>query len=595
MATMNKTDAEYLDGKLEGSTIECFNSGVVTADDERSFSEQDKDISWQNLMKMSSSLKTNIDLNMKKVKYQMNSIQNEAAEQNNCEVLAEQSNVTVNELLPLSAFNNKMNDDNEINNFDVLNLEKCHLIQRNSEFNNSLKNIFVSQMGDPDQIDQTPKVKEKNRSENISFTEKEFFDNENDCIEEIGKSVGIIKKMFEVKNKCQNWIEKYDELHDKYLNLESKCIAIEQNNSSYQIELARTKSIEEENLRLNKLFVKETRVRNELETALRFCHEKIDKYQRDESTARDKVKEAIELVEKTCMEKQRVTEELKKSNDEVNRLEEELKRLVVDAGNKISIEIEKVKLIYDTKFQEVKIETQRLQMEKKTAERDLEKKTKEYADLTKKYESVAQECVSQPLVHLENVNSLIDQIDDYKIKCEKLMNEVEILKEANKQNQENYTRKSARYKMEIMFLKDREESLKKHLNSAMRQIAEDKNELLETTDRIKVLEMEINKSNKPKENSDQHDKKIIAELIKHIEAYKKTIDMWKNEMSDITKSLKNKIVKLKLNNRQLYQKNMKLKKMINISRYNYRFKMKKSLPFQEKMYKSKLTDVSSSA
>ncbi|XP_050538213.1 uncharacterized protein LOC126903775 [Daktulosphaira vitifoliae] len=205
--------------------------------------------------------------------------------------------------------------------------------------------------------------------------------------------------------------------------------------------------------------------------------------------------------------------------DEVNRLEEELKRLVVDAG----IEVNKVKLIYDTKFQEVIKETQRLQMEKKTAEQDLEKKTKENADLTKKYESVVQKCVSQPLVHLENVNSLIDQIDDYKIKCEKLMNEVEILKEANKENQENYTRKSARYKMEIMFLKDREESLKKHLNSAMRQIAEDKNELLETSDRIKVLEMEINKS------------------------------------------------------------------------YNYRFKMKKSLPFQEKMYQSKLTDVSSSA
>ncbi|XP_050548373.1 uncharacterized protein LOC126910014 isoform X2 [Daktulosphaira vitifoliae] len=118
---------------------------------------------------MSSSLKTIIDLYMKKVKYQMDSTQNEAAEQNNCEVLAEQSNVT---------------------------------------------------------------VKEKNRSENISFTEKKFFDNENECIEETGKSVGNINKMFEVNNKCQNCIEKYDELHDKYLNLESKYIAIEQNNSS---------------------------------------------------------------------------------------------------------------------------------------------------------------------------------------------------------------------------------------------------------------------------------------------------------------------------------------------------------------------------
>lgn len=54
-------------------------------------------------------------------------------------------------------------------------------------------------------------------------------------------------------------------------------------------------------------------MRNELEAALKLCHEKIAKYQTDELTARDKVKEAIEIVEKTCMEKQRASEELKKS------------------------------------------------------------------------------------------------------------------------------------------------------------------------------------------------------------------------------------------------------------------------------------------
>lgn len=57
----------------------------------------------------------------------------------------------------------------------------------------------------------------------------------------------------------------------------------------------------------------------------------------------------------------------------------------------------------------------------------------------------------------------------------------------------SYTRKSKRYKMEIMFLREREESLNKHLSSAMRQIEEDKDELIEKTDRLSSLEMEINK------------------------------------------------------------------------------------------------------
>lgn len=48
--------------------------------------------------------------------------------------------------------------------------------------------------------------------------------------------------------------------------------------------------------------------------------------------------------------------------DEISRLEKELKNLIVDAGNKVGVEVEKVKLIYHTKLQEANTETQRLQL-----------------------------------------------------------------------------------------------------------------------------------------------------------------------------------------------------------------------------------------
>lgn len=52
------------------------------------------------------------------------------------------------------------------------------------------------------------------------------------------------------------------------------------------------------------------------------------------------------------------------------------------------------------------------------------------------YKSVTQEYASQPIAHLEQVKSLHEQLSDYKTKYEKLWNDIEVLKEANKQFQE---------------------------------------------------------------------------------------------------------------------------------------------------------------
>jgi len=46
------------------------------------------------------------------------------------------------------------------------------------------------------------------------------------------EKTNYLKKILEAENKCQYWMDKYDELHDKYLRLESKRVHIEKENCS---------------------------------------------------------------------------------------------------------------------------------------------------------------------------------------------------------------------------------------------------------------------------------------------------------------------------------------------------------------------------
>jgi len=46
------------------------------------------------------------------------------------------------------------------------------------------------------------------------------------------EKANYLKKILEAENKCQYWIDKYDELYDKYLLLESKHFHVEKENCS---------------------------------------------------------------------------------------------------------------------------------------------------------------------------------------------------------------------------------------------------------------------------------------------------------------------------------------------------------------------------
>lgn len=48
----------------------------------------------------------------------------------------------------------------------------------------------------------------------------------------IDEKTNYLKIILEEENKCQHWIDKYDELHGKYLRLESKYVDVEKENCS---------------------------------------------------------------------------------------------------------------------------------------------------------------------------------------------------------------------------------------------------------------------------------------------------------------------------------------------------------------------------
>ncbi|XP_022178218.1 myosin-1-like isoform X2 [Myzus persicae] len=404
----------------------------------------ENDLPLEKLLKLSKSFKTGVDTNLHKFK--------ETSEDlllgKNCKILS----ISKQELESSDAQTNK----NEIKN---------DLLRRENDCMN------------------TPSTQDK-----ISELHQMLnFDQTNN-----GKT-NYLKKILELENKCQYWMDKYDELHEKYLRLESKRIRIEKENCDYQMEISRVKMIENENSRLHQAIDKSNRVRKELEVALESCHEVIYKYQTDVEVARYKVKEALEMVEKTYSEKDKLVTDLQQSTEKIVKLENELTNLIQEAGTKVSLEVEKVKAMYKDKLREANVEIEFLRTEKQIMSNKTQQISKEYETINKKYTSINQKLLNEPDVYAKKVVMLAQQIKEYEVTFNNLIADVEVLKETNRQLQESYARKKTKYVMEITFLKDTTKSLENHLNKAIHEISENNGIILESSNRIKTLELEISK------------------------------------------------------------------------------------------------------
>ncbi|VVC35378.1 Hypothetical protein CINCED_3A004784 [Cinara cedri] len=335
-----------------------------------------------------------------------------------------------------------------------------------------------------------------------------------------GKSNNL-KKILEVENKCQYWMDKYDELNEKYLRLESKYVNVEKENCSYLMEIARVKMIEDENLRLNQTIDKSNHVRKELESALESCHRVISNYQTDAEVARNKVKEAVEVVDKTYSEKERLATDLKIANEEIEKLKNELKTLIQEAGKKVNLEVEKVKTMYKDKLHQTSVEIEFLRTESQIAGNKIKQLEQENGILNQKYTSINQKYMNELDVYSKKVASKVLEVEEHEVISGKLIADIETLKGTNRKLQESYVRKKNKYAMEIEFLKDTTKTLEDNLNKALNEIANDNKNIVEATNTIKILELEIIKLKRPENNLNEKNKQI-NEIV---EVHKQTINM----------------------------------------------------------------------
>ncbi|KAF0759020.1 protein BCAP-like isoform X1 [Aphis craccivora] len=479
----------------------------------------ENDLPLEKLLKLSKSFKTGVDANLNKFKDEKISMINEMSNMN-CLVIPNEKHIEINGFSKKRSLNKHNKQDSE----ELLLKEDCKTLR---VLEQELKNVL-------DSFDV-----QRNKNE----IKQDLQEKENDCIPSMQNKISephqiinfdekanYLKKILEAENKCQYWIDKYDELYDKYLLLESKHFHVEKENCSkkqrdhYQMEISRIKMIENENSRLNQAIDKSNRVRKELEVALESCHENVYKYQTDVEVAKYKVKEAVEIVEKTHSEKDKLLTDLKKSNENIAKLENELTSLIQEAGTKVNLEVDKVKTMYKAKLREANVEIEFLRTEKQIMFNKNQQISKEYEIINKKYQSVKEKCEKESDVYSKKVTKLVQQIKEYEVTFNNLISDVEVLKETNRQLQEGYARKKTKYVMEIAFLKDTTKSLKNHLNKAINEISENNRIILSAADRIKTLELEISKLKLPEENFEQKEMEI-NQLTKHVEAQNQMIEM----------------------------------------------------------------------
>ncbi|XP_060871625.1 putative leucine-rich repeat-containing protein DDB_G0290503 [Metopolophium dirhodum] len=551
----------------------------------------ESDLPLEKLLKLSKTFKTGVDTNLNKFKEEKMSMINEMSSMN-CTVIPNEKHVETNSFTEKLSVNKQNNEDSEnlllgrnCNTLSVLEEELENVLEPfDAQSNrNEIKQDLQINKAEGNDCMYTPSIQNK-----ISELHQMLnFDQTNN------EKTNYLKKILEVENKCQYWIDKYNELHEKYLRLEAKRLRIEKENCGYQMEISRIKMIENENSSLKQAIDKSNRVRKELEVALESCHEVVYKYQTDVEVARYKVNEALEMMEKTYSEKDKLVMDLKKSNEKIVKLENELTNLIQEAGTKVNLEVEKVKTLYKDKLREANVEIEFLRTEKQIMFNKTQQISKEYEAINKKYTSINQKCVNEPEVYAKKVAMLAQQIKEYEVTFNNLIADVEVLKKTNRQLQESYARKKTKYVMEIAFLKDTTKSLENHLNIAIHEISENNGIILELSDRIKTLELEISKLQRPEENVDQKEIQI-NELTRHVEAQKQMVEMWRIEMHNMIEGFKHKINELKHHCSKLYKKNGKLKRIIDNSKHKYSISKKKRMNKTRKNKRSNIPSMSTS-
>lgn len=295
-----------------------------------------------------------------------------------------------------------------------------------------------------------------------------------------------------------------------------------------------------------------------------------------------KVSEAVDLVETALLEKDAALLREKVAKDEAQNLQKILSRIIDEAGEKVIIEVESVKSMYETKYWLLQDEINNLQKDltnRKEKVNELSAKCDKLENELDKYRSQldnngedSKQNYTKVLLLEKNLEASVQKMLIAERKNIQMQTQTSQLKEEHTLNIECFRIELDRKENDKRILQHTVRKLKNELqvsNSKLLQVAE---KVEEVNERIKMMESEIKKENYVKDLQSEErfsatirevetaNQKILNDLMGQLEAQIEINKAWRKEVPDLTdklerrhKELREEIIELKKRNKELKQ------------------------------------------
>ncbi|RZF35847.1 hypothetical protein LSTR_LSTR014177 [Laodelphax striatellus] len=279
--------------------------------------------------------------------------------------------------------------------------------------------------------------------------------------EEIAELYAKLDVYQELKLEYESVCDREAEFKEKCLILETKCLELEK-----KLELVRPTQDELERQvdSLTERWRASERQMSELQLALERATDLAHELSGKEVAARQKVAEAVTLVEATLVDKQTVDYQKAVLENECRRLKKELLELIDEAGKQVSKEADMNKKDYESRLQV-------LTSQMEVLEKDRDKKSSQVENLQSEITSLESQLddLKKKSVSIRKFRVLDQQLEESEAKLRLLEKENQWFRESQLMTQERYERELSALNARLRELQLHNEEITCSMNQALEQ------------------------------------------------------------------------------------------------------------------------------
>lgn len=322
--------------------------------------------------------------------------------------------------------------------------------------------------------------------------------------------------------------------------------------------------------------------RNDLEGKIETYNRKIHELVLSNHEAKNKVEEALDIVEKAIRERDAAIIKETQLQEEINQLQLCLQHVIDEAGKKVGCEVEDVRKKYEENISELLKDIPDLKNELQRKSQDLKRITMKYkrlektasAKLDKEKISLIRGSETELTILESQLSSVYQELERLRLKHEDLLSEKKALEVelgdcrtllSDKETQELQLKEQIN-----------------HLESRIQQKVEDLDECRKRTEffdnQIRELQKEKKVLSKAVENCNCEKLKIklkkanvtrsiqMTELEEQVESQMELNQKWKNEVKEMTEKFQERMCQVKKETERLRSKNKKLHSELSTAR-----------------------------